>query len=76
MHTQRGAQISLIGIPGIRTGSTIRTALTRELSNLNLKYQSMAGLEELVELLGQAIRLAYESICSLKVTKSKQGTSW
>ena len=48
----------------------------RELSNLNLKYKSVAALEESVEVVGQEIRLAYESSCSLKVPKGKQGALW
>ena len=53
-----------------------RTALARGLSNLDLKYKSVAELEQTVELVGQAIRLAYQSSCSLKVPKGKQGTPW
>ena len=45
--------------------------LARELSNLDLKYKSVAELEESAELVGQAIRLAYESSCNLKVPKGK-----
>ena len=36
----------------------------------------MAELEESVQLVGQFIRLAYESICSLKVPKGKQEAPW
>ena len=35
----------------------------------------MAELEESVELVGQAMKLAYESRCSLEVPKRKQGAS-
>ena len=43
---------------------------------MDLKYNSVAELEGSVELVGQAIRLAYESRCSLKVPKGKQGAPW
>ena len=50
--------------------------LARELSKLDLKYKSVAELEETVELVGQAIRLAYESSGNLKVPKGKQSAPW
>ena len=73
--TQRGAQLSLIGLPGTNSKGLYRTARARELSILNLKYKSCTELEESVELVGQAIRLAYESSCTVKVPKGKQGAS-
>ena len=36
----------------------------------------MANLEESVRIVGQAIRLAFESSCSLKVPKGNRGAPW
>ena len=42
----------------------------------SLKYKSVADMEKSGRILGQAIRLAYESSCSQNVPKAKQGAPW
>ena len=51
-----------------------RIVMVLELYDRDLKYKSVPDLEESVRIVGRAIRLVYESSCSLKVPKGKQGT--
>ena len=50
-----------------------KTMLARVVCDRDLKYKSVADLEELVRIVCQAIILAYESSCSLKVPKGNKG---
>ena len=53
-----------------------RTMMVQELCDRDLKYKSVVNQEESVTIVGQAIRLAFESSCTLKVPKGKQGAPW
>ena len=46
--------------------------LARNLCDRDVKYQSVADLEDSLKIVGQAIRLAEDSRCTLEVPKGKR----